>query len=42
MIKQGVKTMTAEFIPKHALFQLSFIQFRPYAISFPTPILSKK
>ena len=40
MLKQGVKTINAEFIRTHALFQLSFVQFRPYAISFPVLLLS--
>ena len=31
MIKQGVKTMNAEFIRTRALSQLSFVQVRPYA-----------
>ena len=34
MLKQGVKTINAEFIGIHALFQFSFVQFRPYANSF--------
>ena len=40
MIKQGIKTMNAEFIQTCALFQLSFVQFRPYATSFPRLLLS--
>ena len=35
MLKQGVKTINAELIQTHALFQLSFVQFRPYANSIP-------
>ena len=34
MLKQGIKIINAEFIWTHALFQLFFVQFRPYAISF--------
>ena len=34
MLKQDVKTINAEFIGIHALFQLFFVQFRPYANSF--------
>ena len=34
MLKQGIKTINAEFIWTHALSQLLFVQFRPYAISF--------
>ena len=34
MLKQGRKTLNAEFIPTRALLQLSFIQFRPCATSF--------
>ena len=39
MLKQGVKTINAEFIRTRALSQLSFVQFRPYATSFPEPLL---
>ena len=39
MLKQGVKTINAEFIRTHALSQLSFVQFRPYATLFPEPLL---
>ena len=35
ILKQGVKTINAEFIRTGALSQLSFIQFRPYATLFP-------
>ena len=35
MLKQGIKTINAELIQTHALFQLSFVQFRPYANSIP-------
>ena len=35
MLKQGVKTINTEFIRKRALSQLSLVQFRPYATSFP-------
>ena len=34
MLKQGVKTINAEFIRTCVLSQLSFVQFRPYATSF--------
>ena len=34
MIKQGVITMNTEFIQARTLSQLSFIQLRPYEISF--------
>ena len=34
MLKQGVKTINAEFIRTRALSQLSFVQFRSYASSF--------
>ena len=40
MLKQGVKTINAEFIQTHVLFQLSFVQFRPYATSFLGLLLS--
>ena len=40
MLKQGVKTINAEFIGTRALSQLSFVQFRPYAASFPGLFLS--
>ena len=40
MLKQGAKTVNAEFIQTHALFQLSFVQFKPYATSFPELLLS--
>ena len=40
MVKQGVKTMNAEFIRTSALSQLSFVQFRPYATSLPRLLLS--
>ena len=33
MLKQDIKTINAEFIRTHASFQLSFVQFRPYATS---------
>ena len=35
MLKQGLKTINTEFIRSQALSQLSFIQFKPYATSFP-------
>ena len=35
MLKQGIKTISTEFIQTRALSQLSFVQFRPYATSFP-------
>ena len=35
MLKQGAQTINAEFIRTRALSQLSFVQFRPYAASFP-------
>ena len=34
MLKQGIKTINAEFFRIHLLFQFSFVQFRPYATSF--------
>ena len=34
MLKQGVKTINAEFIRTRALSQHSFVQFRSYASSF--------
>ena len=34
MLKQGIKMINAEFFRIHLLFQFSFVQFRPYAISF--------
>ena len=34
MLKQGLKTINAEFIWTYALSQLSFVQFRPYATLF--------
>ena len=40
MLKQGVKIIDAEFIRTRALSQLSFIQFRPYAVSFLGLLLS--
>ena len=40
MLKQGIKTINAELIQTHALFQLSFVQFRPYATSIPRLLLS--
>ena len=40
MLKQGVKTINAEFIQIRALSRLSFVQFRPYAISFPGLLFS--
>ena len=30
MLKQGIKTINAEFIWTRALSQISFVQFRPY------------
>ena len=33
MIKQGIKTVNAEFIQTRALSQFSFLHFRPYANS---------
>ena len=35
MLKQGLKTNNTEFIQSQGSSQLSFIQFRPYATSFP-------
>ena len=40
MLKQGIKTINAEFIWTRALSQVSFIQFRPDATSFPGLLLS--
>ena len=42
MLKQGVKTINAEFIQTHALSQLFFVQFRPSAVSFVGLLLSLK
>ena len=35
MLKQGIKTINAEFIRTHALSQLSFVQLRLDATLFP-------
>ena len=35
MVKQGVRTIIGEFIRTRALSHFSFMQFRPYATSFP-------
>ena len=40
MIKQGIKTVNAEFIQTRALSQFSFLQFRPYATSFQGLLLT--
>ena len=40
MLKQVVKTIKAELIRTCALSQLSFVQLRPYTISFPGLLLS--
>ena len=40
MLKQGVKRINAEFIWTRGLFQLSFVQFRPYAKLFVGLLLS--
>ena len=40
MLKQGVKTINAEFIQTRALSQLSFVQIRPCATSFLELLLS--
>ena len=40
MLKQDVKTINAEFIRTRASSQLSFVQFKPYATSFPGLLLS--
>ena len=40
MLKQGVKTINAEFIQTRALSQHSFIQSRPYATSLLGFLLS--
>ena len=40
MIKQGIKTVNAEFIRTRALSGLSFVQFRRYATLFPRLLLS--
>ena len=42
MLKQGIKSIKNEFIWTHALSQLSFIQFKPYAILFLGFFLSLK
>ena len=34
MLRLGVRIINAEFIQTHALSQLSFVQFRPYATLF--------
>ena len=38
MLKQGIKTSNFEFIQTHALSQLSFTQFIPYATLFIGPL----
>ena len=40
ILKQGVRTINAQFIRTRALSQLSFVQFRPYATSFLGLLLS--
>ena len=40
MLKQDVKTINAEFIPKRVLSQLYFTQLGPYATSLPGLLLS--
>ena len=40
MLKQDVKQLTLNLFEHMHLFQLSFIQFRPYATSFPGLLLS--
>ena len=40
MLRQGVKAINSEFMRTRALFQLCFIQFRPYAILFAGLLLS--
>ena len=35
MLKQGVKTINAEFVQTKALSQLPLVQFRLYATLFP-------
>ena len=40
MLKQGVKTINADFIRTRTLSQLSFFHFRPYATSFTGLLLS--
>ena len=40
MLKQGIKIINAEFIRAHALSQLIFVQFRPYATSFTGLVFS--
>ena len=40
MLKQNVKIINPEFIQTCALFQLFFVQLRPYATSFPGLLLS--
>ena len=40
MLNQGVKTIIAEFIRTRALSQLYFVQFKPYATSFPGLLLT--
>ena len=40
MLKEGIKTINAEFIRTRASSQLSFGQFRSYATSFPGLLLT--
>ena len=40
MLKQGIKTINAEFIQTCALSQLSLVKCRPYATSFVGLLLS--
>ena len=40
MLNQGVKTIFAEFIRTLVLSQLYFVQFKPYATSFPELLLT--
>ena len=42
ILKQGVKTINAESIWTRALSKLPFVQFRPYATSFPRPALTQR
>ena len=40
MKTRHIKAINAEFIQTRALSKLSFVQFRPYATSFPVLFLS--
>ena len=40
MLKQDAKRINSQFIRTRTLYQLSFVQFRPYSTLFPGLILS--